>query len=119
MRDPATSHPAWRLSSDDSYERRKQSGLALKERATTKKPPMYKVLIHNDDFTTMEFVVEVLKRIFRRNEAEATRIMLHVHRTGIGVAGVYTREIAETKVRKVRNLAQSVESPLQCTTEEA
>ena len=109
----------WRLSSDDDLERSKQSGLALKERTTTKKPPMYKVLLHNDDFTTMEFVVDILKRVFRRNEAEATRIMLHVHRTGIGVAGVYTREIAETKVRKVLNLARAVESPLQCTTEEA
>ena len=116
---PPDSLSSWRLSSDDDLERSKQSGLALKERTTTKKPPMYKVLLHNDDYTTMEFVVDVLRRVFRRNEAEATRIMLHVHRTGIGVAGVYTREIAETKVRKVLNLARAVESPLQCTTEEA
>ena len=119
MSTPPDSLSSWRLSSDDDLERSKQSGLALKERTTTKKPPMYKVLLHNDDYTTMEFVVDVLRRVFRRNEAEATRIMLHVHKTGIGVAGVYTREIAETKVRKVLNLARAVESPLQCTTEEA
>ena len=119
LSNPYTPLSEWTLSSDDDLDQSKQSGLALKERTTTKKPPMYKVLLHNDDYTSMEFVVDILKRVFRRNEAEATRIMLHVHRTGIGVAGVYTREIAETKVRKVLNLARAVESPLQCTTEEA
>jgi len=109
----------WRLSTDDEREQEQKGGLAVKERVTTKKPPMYKVLLHNDDFTTMEFVVQILSVVFHRNESEATRIMLHVHRTGIGVAGVYTREIAETKVRKVMTLAQAAESPLQCTTEEA
>jgi ATP-dependent Clp protease adaptor protein ClpS len=109
----------WRLSSDDEQDREGRGGLALEERVRTKKPPMYKVLLHNDDFTSMEFVVQILASIFHRNESESTRIMLHVHRTGIGVAGVYTREIAETKVRKVTNLAQRAESPLQCTTEEA
>ena len=116
---PKNTLPIWRLSSDEKLDRHTSGGLALEERVKTKKPPMYKVLLHNDDFTTMEFVVQVLTTVFRRNEAEATRIMLHVHRTGIGVAGVYTKEIAETKVRKVLNLAQRVESPLQCTTEEA
>ncbi len=109
----------WKMSSDKKPDRPPQSGLALEERVTTKKPPMYKVLLHNDDFTSMEFVVSILMSIFRRSEEDATRVMLHVHRTGIGVAGVYTREIAETKVRKVLNLARSAECPLQCTTEEA
>ena len=109
----------WELASDKKHKDAPESGLALEERVTTKKPSMYKVLLHNDDFTTMEFVVSILASVFRRTPDEATRIMLHVHRTGIGVAGVYTREIAETKVRKVLNLARAAESPLQCTTEEA
>ena len=96
-----------------------KGGVALKERPKLKKPPMFKVVLHNDDYTTMEFVVFVLQRVFRRDQAEATRIMLHVHRTGIGVAGVYTREIAETKSRKVVDLARRHEFPLQCTVEEA
>ena len=109
----------WTMSSDKKRKDSPDSGLALEERVTTKKPSMYKVLLHNDDFTTMEFVVSILSSVFRRSPEEATRIMLHVHRTGIGVAGVYTREIAETKVRKVLNLAQAAQCPLQCTTEEA
>ncbi len=84
-----------------------------------KRPPLYKVLIHNDNFTTMEFVVYVLHTVFQHAEAEAVRIMLQVHTQGVGVAGVYTYEIAEMKVAKVTSLAQAHEFPLLCTMEEA
>ncbi len=80
---------------------------------------MFKVVLHNDDYTTMEFVIFVLERVFRLDQADATRIMLHIHRTGIGVAGVFTREIAETKSQKTVDLARQHEFPLQSTVEEA
>ena len=83
-----------------------------------KRPPLYKVLLHNDDYTTMEFVVHVLQAIFNHEEAQATQIMLHVHRKGIGVAGVYTHEVAETKVEQVHELAREHEYPLRCSVEE-
>jgi len=83
------------------------------------KPKMYKVLLHNDDYTTMEFVVFVLISIFHRSETDAVQIMLHVHKNGIGVAGVYTREVADTKVAQVEGLARQNEFPLRCTAEEA
>jgi ATP-dependent Clp protease adaptor protein ClpS len=83
------------------------------------KPKMYKVLLHNDDYTTMEFVVFVLMSIFHRSETDAVQIMLHVHKNGIGVAGVYTREVADTKVANVEALARENEFPLRCTAEEA
>jgi ATP-dependent Clp protease adaptor protein ClpS len=82
------------------------------------KPPLYKVLIHNDDYTTMEFVVFVLQTVFQHEEAEAVHIMLAVHLEGVGVAGIYTYEIAETKVAQVENLARAREFPLLCTVEE-
>lgn len=81
-------------------------------------PPMYKVLLHNDDYTTMEFVVQILEGVFHRSHTEATQIMLHIHRNGIGVAGVYTYEVAETKVAVVEALAKQNEYPLKCTMEE-
>jgi ATP-dependent Clp protease adaptor protein ClpS len=83
-----------------------------------KRPPLYKVLLHNDDYTTMEFVVHVLQAIFNHEEAQAQQIMLHVHRKGIGVAGVYTHEVAETKVEQVHELARAHEYPLRCSVEE-
>lgn len=83
-----------------------------------KEPPLFNVLLHNDDFTTMEFVVFVLQTIFHRSEADAVTIMLQVHLEGVGVAGVYTYEIAETKAQKVLELAQTHEFPLLCTVEE-
>ena len=76
------------------------------------KPRMYRVLVHNDDYTTREFVVDVLRGVFHHSEAEAVRIMLHVHYNGLGVAGIYTREVAETKIRTVEQLAREREYPL-------
>jgi ATP-dependent Clp protease adaptor protein ClpS len=83
----------------------------------TKKPSMYKVILLNDDYTPMEFVVELLKVVFHKPHAEATRIMLHVHQNGMGVAGVYPFEIAETKVKTVDELARESQFPLKCTME--
>ena len=94
-----------------------QTGIVVKARPRTKKPAMYKVLMLNDDYTPMEFVVHVLERFFQKNREEATRIMLHVHRRGVGVCGVFTYEIAETKVTQVMDLARQNQHPLQCTIE--
>lgn len=93
------------------------TGIMLKTRPKTKKPSMYKVLLLNDDYTPMEFVVHVLERFFNKNRAEATDIMLHVHRRGVGLCGVYTYELAETKVAQVMDFARVNEQPLQCTME--
>jgi ATP-dependent Clp protease adaptor protein ClpS len=82
-----------------------------------KKPPLYKVLLHNDNYTTREFVVAVLKEVFHKSEADAVQIMLHVHYNGMGVAGVYTFEVAETKVRTVEKLARENEYPLRLSME--
>lgn len=81
------------------------------------KPQLYKVILLNDDYTPMEFVVIVLERFFHKNREEATQIMLHVHTRGIGICGVYTREVAETKVKQVLNFANENQHPLQCTME--
>jgi len=88
-----------------------------KEQTRTKKPPLYKCILLNDDYTPMEFVVEILKQIFHKPHAEATRIMLHVHQNGMGVAGIYPYEIAETKVRTVEELARESQYPLKCVLE--
>ena len=82
------------------------TGVVVKSRPKTRKPAMYKVLMLNDDYTPMEFVVHVLERFFQKSRPEATRIMLHVHRRGVGVCGVFTYEVAETKVTQVMDLAQ-------------
>ena len=81
-------------------------------------PPQFKVLLHNDDYTTMEFVVHVLKNIFFKSEQEAIHIMLSVHHNGSGVCGIYTFEVAETKVARVHNMAKKEGYPLKCTMEE-
>ena len=94
-----------------------QTGIILKSRPKTKKPSMYKVLILNDDYTPMEFVVHVLESYFNKNRQEATDIMLHVHRRGVGICGIFTYEIAETKVAQVMDFARANEQPLQCTME--
>ena len=88
-----------------------------KTRTKISKPRLYKVLLHNDDYTSMEFVVFVLQTVFSHSLAGATRVMLHVHKNGIGVAGVYTRGIAETRVNKTLDLARESGHPLQCTME--
>lgn len=94
-----------------------ESGLALKERTKTQKPSMYKVLLLNDDYTPMEFVVLLLERIFSKSIAEATEIMMSVHKTGVGLCGIYTHEVAETKVVQVLTFAREHQHPLQCTME--
>lgn len=107
--------------SDRSVQRTDNVGVTTRTRTERKlkKPQMYKVLLHNDDYTTMEFVVKILSEVFHRSESEAVEIMLHVHRKGVGVAGVYPREVAETRVAKVARLARDAEYPLLCTMEPA
>ena len=94
-----------------------QRGLLLESKPKTKKPSMYKVLMLNDDYTPMEFVIHVLENFFSMSHDEATQVMLHVHQKGVGICGVYTYEIAETKVNQTMDLAQKNEHPLQCTIE--
>ena len=96
-----------------------ETGVILRERAEkkVKRPRMYRVVIHNDDYTPMDFVVRLLETVFHRSESEATRIMLHVHNHGQGVAGVYTHEIAETKVAQVHMLARKNDHPLMASME--
>ena len=92
-------------------------GVVTKTKAKTKRPNAYRVLLLNDDYTPMEFVVHVLERFFNKGREEATRIMLHVHQKGVGICGVYTYEIAETKVAQVIEFARRHQHPLQCTME--
>jgi ATP-dependent Clp protease adaptor protein ClpS len=92
-------------------------GLVTETRIKTKKPSLYRVLLLNDDYTPMEFVVFILERFFNRSREQATRIMLHVHQKGVGLCGVYTYEVAETKVAQVLDLARRHEHPLQCVME--
>jgi ATP-dependent Clp protease adaptor protein ClpS len=98
--------------SDDS-----DTGVLTKTKPKTQKPSLYKVLLLNDDFTTREFVVYVLESVFNKSSDEAMRIMLHVHQKGVGVCGVYTFEVAETKMMQVLDLAKQEGHPLQCTIE--
>ncbi len=102
---------------DGREDQDRQTGILLKTRPKTKKPSMYKVLLLNDDYTSMDFVVHVLEKFFNKTRQEATDIMLHVHRKGVGVCGVFTYEIAETKVTQVMDFARANEQPLQCTME--
>lgn len=108
------------MSDDDSkLIRDDDQGLALEEaRPRVKRPPLYRVILLNDDYTPMEFVVRVLQKVFGLDRTTATRIMLEVHTKGKGVCGVYTFEIAETKVAQVTGLAQQHQHPLLCTMEE-
>ena len=101
------------LPPDTQYE---ESAVAESEEKVAE-PPLFKVLLHNDDYTTREFVVLILQAIFSKSETEATQIMLHVHNNGVGVAGIYSFEIAETKVTKTVQLARSHEYPLQLSIE--
>jgi ATP-dependent Clp protease adaptor protein ClpS len=96
-----------------------QLGTATKTRTKPKKPSQFKVLLLNDDYTPMEFVVMVLKRFFSMDLEQATRVMLHVHQKGVGVCGIFPYEIAETKVNQVMDFARKNQHPLQCTLEKA
>lgn len=96
-----------------------QTGVVTKTKTKTKQPSMYKVLLLNDDYTPMEFVVMVLKRFFKMDLEQATRVMLHVHQKGVGICGVFSYEVAETKVNQVMDFARQNQHPLQCTLEKA
>jgi len=91
--------------------------IAIKTKPEAKKPSLYKVFLLNDDYTPMEFVVQVLETIFNKSREDATRVMLHVHKRGAGLCGVFTYEIAETKVMQVMQASRSAQHPLQCTME--
>ena len=106
---------------DPDHSREDQSGVGTKTVTRTRlrltPPTLWKVILHNDDYTTRDFVVMVLKNVFRKPEVEAVRIMMDVHRRGTGVAGVYPFDVADTKVTQVRTLAEAKEFPLLCTLE--
>lgn len=110
--------PEWDEDDDDDGGGKGGVGLKTETRPKVEKPPLYKVLLHNDDYTSMEFVVMVLTSVFNKGMMEAVKIMLAVHNQGVGVAGVFTYEIAEAKVGKVEQLAREQEVPLLCTIEE-
>lgn len=113
---------AWMMAGDDGGKEDEgdgQVGVATKTRAKPKKPSQYKVLMLNDDYTPMEFVVMVLKRFFGMDLEQATRVMLHVHQKGVGVCGIFPYEVAETKVNQVMDFARQNQHPLQCTLEKA
>jgi ATP-dependent Clp protease adaptor protein ClpS len=96
---------------------RREGSVLEKDYIEIKEPRLYKVLLHNDDYTTMEFVISILETVFHKSIADATKIMLNVHNEGIGVAGIYTREICETKISLVHQLAKKNEFPLRCSME--
>ena len=101
----------------DEFDQDSEQGVALETRPKTKRPPLYKVLILNDDYTPMEFVVVVLERFFGKNHTQAFEIMLTVHKKGMAVVGVFSHEIAETKVAQVMDFSRRHQHPLQCTME--
>jgi ATP-dependent Clp protease adaptor protein ClpS len=101
-----------------TFDPQHEEDVLTERKQKLQKPPLYKILLHNDDFTTMDFVVFVLVQVFHKAEEEAIQIMLAVHQQGVGVAGVFTYEIAEAKVNQVHNLARAHEYPLLCTLEE-
>lgn len=106
----------WDDDNDNDHE--SGHGVITEKKTKLKKPSMFKVLLHNDDYTTMEFVVLVLRTVFLKTDTEAYKIMMAVHQAGIGVAGVYTFEVAEAKANKVIELARENGFPLLCTVEE-
>ncbi|MGQ4808512.1 ATP-dependent Clp protease adapter protein ClpS [Candidatus Entotheonellaceae bacterium PAL068K] len=106
--------PDW----EENHEHQHGVGVVTKTQKKVTKPPLYKVLLHNDDYTSMEFVVTILTTVFHKSEPDAVQIMLAVHQQGLGVAGVYTYEIAEAKITKVTQLARANAFPLLCTLEE-
>ena len=104
---------------DNNNQDESQRGLLLDSKPKTKKPSMYNVLLLNDDYTPMEFVVTVLEKVFNKKAEEATQIMLHVHKKGIGICGTFTYEVAESKCKAVLEMAKKSEHPLQCTMEKS
>jgi ATP-dependent Clp protease adaptor protein ClpS len=117
MIDPATVPTAMARNQDADGDT--TTGVATKTAPKTKRPSLYKVLMLNDDYTPMEFVVLCLQRFFRMGMEDATRVMLHVHQRGVGVCGVFTYEVAETKVNQVIDFARQNQHPLQLTLEKA
>ena len=107
------------MGSRGSMGRESEGAVVTEKKQQTKRPSMYKVLLHNDDYTTMDFVVMVLETVFQKSAEAATLIMLNVHEQGVGVAGVYPRDVAETKVIMVHDLARKNEYPLKCSLEKA
>ena len=105
------------MSNKDEFDNNKDGQVVLEKEPKTKKPSLYRVIMLNDDYTPMEFVVHVLQRFFGHNYEAAQQIMLHVHQQGVGVCGVYTFEVAETKVTQVVDYARKHQHPLQCTLE--
>ena len=104
--------------SDDNFDDDGDHGVVVeRSKPKLKRPPMYKVLLNNDDYTPMEFVVLVLEKFFNKDRAAATRIMLAVHHEGYGVCGVFSRDVGETKVAQVNDFARANEHPLLCTLE--
>ena len=114
---PGPPQPPARRDDGNKDDGEGRAGALTLTRTRTKKPSMYKVLMLNDDYTPMEFVVDVLQHIFQKTREEATKIMLHVHQKGVGVCGVYTYEVAETKVTQTVDYARKNQHPLQCTLE--
>lgn len=110
-------HDIWMMASSDDDDGPADGDLAVATKPKTRKPPMYKVMVLNDDFTPMEFVVHVLERFFNMTHAQAVEIMLTVHKKGLAVVGVFSHEVAETKVAQVMEFAQQNQHPLQCTME--
>jgi len=108
-----------RVGDGDEGGGRSRDQVVRERRTRTKleRPPLFKVILLNDDYTPMEFVVELLKAVFHKQHAEATRIMLHIHQNGMGIAGIYPFETAETKVRTVEELARANQYPLKCVME--
>jgi ATP-dependent Clp protease adaptor protein ClpS len=102
---------------NDGYGDGRNTAVATRAKPKTKKPSLYRVLVLNDDYTPMEFVVYVLENFFNKSREDATLVMLHVHQNGVGVCGVYSYEVAETKVAQVLDLARRNQHPLQCTME--
>jgi ATP-dependent Clp protease adaptor protein ClpS len=105
------------MSHDNEDDREDETGVATKTRPKTQRPPMYKVMLLNDDYTPMEFVVHILERFFGLNHAQSFEIMLTVHKKGLAVVGVFSFEVAETKVVQVMDFARRHQHPLQCTME--
>ena len=102
------------MAKEDSFI---QDKIETTDRESLQEPPLFRVLLHNDDYTTMDFVIMILQTIFNKDTEEATRIMLDVHHQGVGIAGIYTREIGETKVATVRRIARRNQFPLKCSLE--